>query len=197
MLWTFVLVLAAAGSAPVAAVLLRRADAPIPVAVAAGLAALGTGLVCWRWSAGAWPGRWLPVPCLLTAFAVPLALADLRHLRLPDVLTLPAYPAFATALALTGPAPAVRAVAGAALFGGVHLLIHLRAPDSLGAGDVKLAAPLGAVLAASGWAALPAAAVLAALFTTALACARRRHGVPHGPSLLLATWLCALFPPSP
>jgi len=26
---------------------------------------------------------------------VPLALADLRHLRLPDVLTLPAYPAFA------------------------------------------------------------------------------------------------------
>ena len=188
MLWKILIPLAGALTAPAAAALLRRAEAPIPVPRAAVLSALGLAAVAWRS-----PSWWLPVPCVLTAFAVPLALADLRHLRLPDVLTLPAYPALGAALALTSPAALPRAAAGAVLFGGLHVLIHWLAPDSLGLGDVKLSPPLGAVLAAVSWPALLLAAVAAAIFTALLALARRGRSAPHGPSLLLATWLCAIL----
>ena len=185
MIWKILIPLTAALTAPVAAALLRRAAAPISVPRAAALSALGMAVVAWRSPS-------LPVPCVLTAFAVPLALADLRHLRLPDVLTLPAYPALAAALALSSPAALPRAAAGAVVFGGLHVLIHWLAPDALGLGDVKLSPPLGAVLAAVGWPALLLAAVAAAVFTALLGLTRPGRPVPHGPSLLLATWLLAI-----
>jgi leader peptidase (prepilin peptidase)/N-methyltransferase len=188
-----------AATAPITAALLRRASAPIPVSLTAVLGALGVAVAAARWLAGGWPGWWLPVPALLAVVAVPLALADLRHLRLPDVLTLPAYPLFgaavgAAALGGGGPSLAVRAAAGAALFGGAHALVHRATPGSLGAGDVKLSGSLGAVLGAAGWAALALAAVVAALLSLAVAAVRRNPRVPHGPALLAAAWLCALFP---
>jgi len=194
---------AGAATAPVTAGLLKRASAPVPTALTAVLAGLGVAAVTAGRVAGAWPGWWLPVPVLLTVVGVPLALADLRHLRLPDVLTLPAYPLFgaavgAAALGGGGPSLAVRAAAGALLFGGAHALVRIATPDSLGAGDVKLSGSLGAVLGAAGWAALAAAAVLAALLTLAVTAVRRGSGrVPHGPALLTATWLCAIFPAAP
>ena len=57
-----------------------------------------------------------------------------------------------------------------------------------------LAGSLGAVLGALGWSALVVAAVLAAVVTASLAVGRRRAAAPHGPGLLLATWLVAAFP---
>ncbi|WIX97824.1 A24 family peptidase [Amycolatopsis mongoliensis] len=195
---------AAAGAvtAPPAARLLRRVAAPVPVPAAAALSAFGAAAVTARWLAGGWPIWWLPVPLVLTVVAVPLVLADLRHLRLPDVLTLPAYPLFgaavgAAALGGGGPSLAVRAAAGALLFGGAHAAVRRAAPPSLGAGDVKLSGSLGAVLGAAGWPALAVAAVLAALLSLAVALLRRAGRVPHGPALLTATWLCALFPGAP
>ncbi|WP_329049356.1 prepilin peptidase [Amycolatopsis sp. NBC_01488] len=175
----FVLTTAAATgavTAPAAAWALGRAGAPIPVRRAAVLAAAGVTVVTTRWLTGGWPGWWLPVPVLLTVVAVPLALADLRHLRLPDVLTLPAYPLLgaaigAAALGGGGLSLAVRAAAGALLFGTAHALVARAAPGSLGAGDVKLSGSLGAVLGAAGWPALALAAVLAALFSLAIAVA--------------------------
>jgi leader peptidase (prepilin peptidase)/N-methyltransferase len=201
----FVLTTAAAAgavTAPPAAWALGRAGAPIPVRRAAALAAVGVIVVTARWLAGGWPGWWLPVPVVLTVVAAPLALADVRHLRLPDVLTLPAYPLVgaaigAAALGGGGPSLAARAAAGALLFGGAHALVARAAPGSLGAGDVKLSGSLGAILGAAGWAALALAAVLAALFSLAIALAWGGHRVPHGPALLSATWLCALFPGAP
>ncbi|HJQ06192.1 MAG TPA: hypothetical protein VJ872_12145, partial [Nocardioides sp.] len=66
---------------------------------------------------------------------------------------------------------------------------------SLGAGDVKLAGALGAVLGAVSWVALPVAAAIAAVVTVALAVVRRSTGgVPHGPGLLAAASLVAVFP---
>jgi leader peptidase (prepilin peptidase) / N-methyltransferase len=193
---------AGAATAPPTAWALNRAAAPIPVLATAVLAALGVAAATGRWLTGGWPGWWLPVPVLLTIVAAPLALADLRHLRLPDVLTLPAYPLFgaavgAAALGGGGPSLAVRAAAGALLFGGAHALVHRAVPGSLGAGDVKLSGSLGAVLGAAGWPALALAAVLAALLSLAVAVVRKSHRVPHGPALLTATWLCALFPGAP
>jgi leader peptidase (prepilin peptidase)/N-methyltransferase len=164
------------------------------------------GLVAWRWSSGGGPGWWLPVPLALTALAVPLTLADLRARRLPDVLTLSAYPVLGGALAaaaLAGPDPGllVGAAGGALAFAAAHAAVHLVAPASLGAGDVKLSGSLGAVLGAVGWAALPVAACGAAVVTALLAAGARvcrsrawRDGVPHGPGLLAATCLVAVFP---
>jgi leader peptidase (prepilin peptidase)/N-methyltransferase len=150
------------------------------------------------------PSWWLPVPLVLTALAVPLIAADLRYRRLPDVLTVRAYPLLGLALgiaALSGPGVGLllRALSAGVAFGGLHLLVHALSRRSLGAGDVKLAAALGAVLGAVSWAALIVAAVLAAVLTTALAAVqvavrRRRDGVPHGPGLLVAAWLVAVFP---
>lgn len=175
--------------------------------------ALGAGLLRrlprgaqahWLWCAAptavlwfvAWalaPPTWLPVPLLLAWLGVLLTVTDLRHHRLPDALTLPAYPAIGLTLWLCG-ADLWRAVAGCLLFGGFHLLIRLLAPVSMGGGDVKLAGSLGAVLAAVSWQALPVAAVLASAITLLLGARRRHRTIPHGPGLLAATWLVSLCP---
>lgn len=182
-----------------------RVRAPCCELVIAGLwAVLG-----WRFGVGAAPAWWLPVPLLLTVFAVPLVAVDLRHRRLPDALTLTAYPALggvlvAAAVSSAEPALLFRAVCGAVLFAGAHAVVYLLAPASLGAGDVKLSGSLGGVLGAVGWPALVVAAVLATVITACLALtvflgARTsrpewRSGVPHGPGLLAGAWLVAAFP---
>ncbi len=155
--------------------------------------------VRWLWCAAptavlwfvAWalaPPAWLPVPLLVAWLGVLLTVTDLRHRRLPDALTLPAYPAVGVTLWLCG-ADLWRALAGCLLFGGFHLLVHLLAPAAMGGGDVKLAGSLGAVLASASWLALPLAAVLASVVTLLLARWRRAGGVPHGPGLLAGTWV--------
>lgn len=139
------------------------------------------------------------MPLVLGWFAVPLVAADLARRRLPDRLTLPAYPILGLTVALAaaiGPGPhlALRATAGAIAFGGVHLAVRLLAPRALGGGDVKLAGSLGAILGAVQWAALAVAATLAAVITAGIALATRSRAAPHGPGLLAATWLVAAFP---
>lgn len=186
---------------------LSRAARPAPVSV--GVCAAGTALVwvltCLRWAAGGVPGWWLPLPLLATALAVPLSAADLRHRRLPDVLTLPAYPAAALAVAtaaVAGPGAGVpgAAATGAGLFLGAHALVRALRPSGLGAGDVKLSGSLGGLLGVLGWPALVLVPVVAAVGTGVLAGAARLTGgsrpagVPHGPGLLAATCLVLLFP---
>jgi len=164
--------------------------------VAVGLAWGVTGLV---WATGrlAWP--WPAVLLGLGWLGTALAAVDLRHHRLPDALTLPALPAALLLVTPLGPATVGRGLAGAAVAVGAHALVRWRAPHALGGGDVKLAASLGVVLVAASWAALPVAAVLAGLLTAVAAAiggllgwVRRGAAVPHGPSMLLATWLVTL-----
>lgn len=158
--------------------------------------------------AGAAPAWWLPVPLCLAWFGVLLAVLDLAERRLPDALTGIAFLLVLLSIgfaSVAGPDGqlATRAALGVLLFGGAHLAVHLLNPASLGAGDVKLSASLGGVLGAVGLPALALAAVLAAVVTAALAFGARlfayrpwRAGVPHGPGLLLATWVVAAFPGS-
>jgi leader peptidase (prepilin peptidase)/N-methyltransferase len=153
----------------------------------------------WRAAAGFLPSWWLPVPLVLGWFAVPLTAVDLARRRLPDVLTLPAYPLLGLVVALaaaTGPDPGigVRALVGIVVFGGAHAVVRAVAPSAMGGGDVKLAGSLGAVLGAVGWPAMAVAATLAAAITALVALARRTNHAPHGPGLLAATWLIAAFP---
>lgn len=163
-------------------------------------------VVAVRASTGAVPWWWLPVPLVLAGFGVALAAVDLSHQRLPDAVTLPAYPVMAVLVTVADRgAPsgglALPALCGALAFGGAHLLIRLAVPHAIGAGDVKLAGSLGAVLGVVGPEALVVAATLAAVITLALTAGARmmrqpgwRHGIPHGPGLLAAAWLIATFP---
>lgn len=181
----------------------------VPIRIAAGWCELATALcwavLAWLWCSGVFPGWWLPVPLAVAAIGVPLVHADLHHRRLPDVLTLAAYPILAGALTIAaagGSAPDLlwRAFAVAVLFGGAHAVVHALTPSALGAGDVKLAGSLGGVLGACGWASTVVAACLAAVVSALLAGlaalvggGRWRTGVPHGPGLLLAVAVLATF----
>lgn len=163
------------------------------------VAALWT-VLAWRVASGHLPAWWLPVPATLTWFATLLAAVDLKHHRLPDALTLPAY--LATAVATTVAAILsgdwsipLRAAMGAVLLLALHAMIHLASPSSLGAGDVKLSGSVGAALAAAGWPAMALAAALGAVLTLTLALLqRRRDDIPHGPGLLAAACLFTMFP---
>lgn len=178
-----------------------RRGAIVHSGVTAGAVALLWAVLGWRVSSGQLPAWWLPVPLTLTWFAVLLTATDLRHRRLPDALTLPAYPALAATAVLAatlggGWSLPIDAAAGAIVFGSLHALVRLASPGSLGAGDVKLSGSLGAVLGAIGWPAMVLAAGLAALLTLALGLltGRGEAGIPHGPGLLAATCALAVFP---
>jgi leader peptidase (prepilin peptidase)/N-methyltransferase len=121
------------------------------------------------WVVGVLPAMWLPTVLALGWLAVAASAVDLRHRRLPNALTVPALPAALLLLLPVGPAAVVRGAGGAAVALAVNLAVHLVDRRAVGAGDVKLAAPLGAVLAAVAWPALALAAVLAALFTACIA----------------------------
>lgn len=172
---------------------------PIPACVA---------LVATLWSlagvrAAELPVWWWPVPLLVGWATVLLGTADLVARRLPDALTLPAYPVVAlllgTAAAGTGDAELlVRAVAGALLWAGGYAAVRLIAPGALGGGDVKLAGSLGALTAATSWSGLLVAVLVATALTAVVAGPARILGhrdVPHGPAMLTAALLVVLYPP--
>ncbi|WP_243866655.1 prepilin peptidase [Actinophytocola oryzae] len=137
--------------------------------------------------------------------AVMLTVVDLRHRRLPNALTLPAYPATAATMTMAttqgGHQIAQGALLGAVTLGGAYLAAHTLSPQAMGAGDVKLSGTQGAVMGAVGLPALIVGTTLAALLTLLLNATaprrtrdRWRSGVPHGPALLAATYVVATFP---
>jgi len=139
------------------------------------------------------PPHWLAVTLALGWLAVLLTATDVLHRRLPDALTLPAYPVLAVLLVPAGLDVGLRALVGGLLFGVGHLVVRLVSPGALGGGDVKLAAPLGAVLGAVSYGALALGAILASGLSLLVGLTRPDGGIPHGPGLLASTWLLAVF----
>ncbi|PKV90364.1 type IV leader peptidase family protein [Amycolatopsis echigonensis] len=165
-------VLAAGAVVPVLLVMTKKAGAPVSAVLGMTTAVAAVAVAAARADSGALPAWWLPVAWLVSVLGVPLALADVRHRRLPDVLTLPAYPVVALTLALAalsggGWRLAAGAALGCLLFGGTHLIVHRLSAGGLGPGDVKLAGSFGAVLGAVGGLAPAVAAVLAAMVSAA------------------------------
>ncbi|MCX2711800.1 A24 family peptidase [Mycolicibacterium sp. J2] len=127
--------------------------------------------------------------CLTAGWLIALSAFDIRHRRLPNVLTLPGAAVVLGAAVVAG--RGWPALAGATALSGVYLLVHLAAPAGLGAGDVKLAIGLGALAGSFGADVWTLAAVGAPMLTglvalTAIATGRR-GAVPHGPSMCAAT----------
>ncbi len=176
--------------------------ARVPVPVCAALVAV-LWVVVVRRAGMSLPLWWWPVPLVLGWAGVLLGGADLVARRLPDVLTLPAYPLVAVLLSIAAIGAAdggllPRAAAGMLLWAGGYAMVRLLAPGALGGGDVKLAGSLGALTAATSWSGLLLAILAASVLTAVVAAPARMLGyreVPHGPAMLAAAWLVVLHPP--
>lgn len=140
----------------------------------------------------------------LGTLGVALGAIDIAVYRLPNRLTLPAYPA---TLALLSPAAVLGHDAGAllrALLASValavtYLLLALLRPGQLGAGDVKLAGLIGLALGWLGWPAVIYGAalgfVLSTIVSLALLATRRitlRSAICFGPFMLGGALLAIL-----
>lgn len=138
--------------------------------------------------------------CLLT-----LAVIDLRHFILPDVITLPLIPIGLVVAYLIRPEAILAHLAGMVLgflifwcIGWLYLC--LRGRDGLGLGDAKLLAAAGAWL---GWQALAGVVLVAAVTALIIALAGLAFGdrlrttkeVAFGPYLALGFWTSWLFGP--
>jgi leader peptidase (prepilin peptidase) / N-methyltransferase len=135
---------------------------------------------------------------------VALAAIDIAVQRLPDALTLPAYPIMITLL--TGAAIAshdfaalLRALLGGLCLAGLYLLLALIRPGQLGGGDIKLAGVAGLALGWLGWPILIVGAALGFLLSgivgVALLAARRvtlHSAISFGPFLLGGALLAML-----
>lgn len=99
----------------------------------------------------------------LAAWCMALSVSDIRHRRLPDLLTGPGAAVVLGYAAGTGRLAA--ALVGAVLLSVPYLVVHLVTPAAFGAGDVKLAVGLGAAAGMCGGQAWVAAAVGAPVLT--------------------------------
>jgi len=174
-----------------------RARAGWPVGSQRLAVELGTGACFAVMALRFGPSPALPAFLLLAALAPVLTLTDLRWRRLPDPLTLPAYPAAAAllaagALAIPGGTrhflSALAGLAVAWLFFALLAGIH---PAGLGGGDVKLSGVLGLYLGWLGASAVAAGllgafvlAALAGLGLIAAGRATRKTQIPFGPFML-------------
>lgn len=173
------------------------------------------------------PGRWITVPLtaaicagvaaavgvspvlpaflLLAAIAVPLALVDLKVLRLPDPLV---GTALVGGVLLLVVAAVVERDASALLRSGLaavtcgvgYATLAILPRSQFGFGDVKLGAVLGLYLGWLGWFAVVAGVLLAPLLNLPLVIglliagrAGRKTAVPYGPAMLLAAVVAAVL----
>lgn len=123
----------------------------------------------------------LPAFLYLGWIGVALAAIDLRHHRLPDVLTLASYP---IAVALLGLAAivdsagegAIRALAATVVLAVFYYVLALLRPGGIGLGDVKLAGVLGLYMGWVGWAEIITATVVSFLGAAVVAVALMAGG---------------------
>lgn len=120
---------------------------------------------------------------------IALSVYDVRHRRLPNVLTLPGAVLVLGAAVLAG--RGMPAMLGAVALSALYLTVHLIDPAALGAGDVKLAIGLGALTGAFGvdvWLLGACGAVLlTAVAAIVVMMSRGEPTVPHGPSMCAAS----------
>jgi len=164
------------------------------------LAAIVTGLLFARF--GTQPA--VAAFAYLGLIAVALTEIDLAVQRLPDRLTLPAYPALIVLLSLAAVfdgngAALIRALLGGLVLIAGYLLLWLASARQLGGGDIKLAGLVGLALGWLGWPTLITGAslgfVLAGIAGLALLMTRRisrRAEISFGP-YVLAGALLAMF----
>ena len=153
-----------------------------------------SALLAWRFGASVE----LPAYLALAITGVQLTRIDILHHLLPNRLVLPLLGAGLLLLSASAgvagePGNLLRGVAGALILFVLYLILALTSRNSLGMGDVKLAAPLGLYLGYLGWPQLfyggALGFVAGGLASMALVLKNRGikpQEVPYGPSMLAA-----------
>jgi leader peptidase (prepilin peptidase)/N-methyltransferase len=191
--------------------LLRRLPEPIPGDGKPNYRGLGSTrflLVCGTLAGIAAVISWLSLPrsvqpmwWVLAILGVLLAAIDARTSWLPLPLTRVAWLAMAVAALLTallggGVWVTVRAAAGAAIAGGLYLLVWLISRGGFGFGDVRFAPLLGAAAAADSWTLLWWTLLLGSVvggMVGVLRLARgQREAFPYAPSMLVGAYAACL-----
>ena len=175
-----------------------RVRAGILETSAAVVTAAGVGL--------AWGGPLLALVIWAGLLAVGLGAVDLLHHRLPDALTLPAFPITVLIVGLTGylnPAAGslLRGLLVAGLTGGAFWALAVVAPRAMGRGDVKLVPSLAVM---TGFLSVGATVLSVALafvlgaVVALLGMLFRRltltSAIPFGPFLLAGCWVVLAVP---
>jgi leader peptidase (prepilin peptidase)/N-methyltransferase len=147
------------------------------------------------------PVAQLPAYLVFAAVGIALALIDLDVRRLPDVLTLPAYPVGIVLLGIASAAhhdawPFERALIGMAALFAFYFTVAFISPRGMGFGDVKLSGVVGLHLAWLGWSQLAVGAFAAFLVGAVVgiglmlfAGGGRKTRVPFGPFMLVGALL--------
>jgi leader peptidase (prepilin peptidase)/N-methyltransferase len=152
------------------------------------------------------------VAAALLAALVALTVIDLERQILPDVITLPGIVAGVLASVVTGRVSWSTSLLGVVVGGGLFLVIILASGGGMGAGDMKLAAMLGAFL---GWQVVLVSILIAVvgggvLAVGVMASGRRgrKDPIPFGPFLAaggaaslfygetMVQWYLSAFPAS-
>ena len=129
---------------------------------------------------------------------IPAAFIDLEHFILPDLFTIGtlAWGIAASLLGMSG-IPIKDALIGAAVCGGIFLLIAVLSRGGMGLGDVKLAASFGANLGLKvGITALFVSVFLGAAVGVILMLLRkkgRKDRIPFGPFMVLGAYACTFY----
>lgn len=160
------------------------------------------GLLAWRFGFEAE----LLAFSVLALFGVRLAVIDLAELRLPTSLVLPLYP---VTMGLLGLAAAIegtyldllRAAIGMIALPSAYLAVALASAGGIGSGDIRLAGPVGLVLAWESWSAVIIGTVLALIYANVTVLAtianghtNRRVYLPFGPAMLGGMFSAILVP---
>jgi leader peptidase (prepilin peptidase) / N-methyltransferase len=141
----------------------------------------------------------------LALVGVPLAAMDLAEHRLPTALITPLYPTVLGHLGLTAMvdhryADLLRAAAGMLVLPAGYLTLALATRGGIGAGDIRLAGPIGLTLAWHSWTTLATGTLLAfvyaSLATTMITIGRAATpaSVPFGPAMLGGALTTILVP---
>jgi leader peptidase (prepilin peptidase)/N-methyltransferase len=191
--------------------LLRRLPEPVPGDGKPIYGDLGTTrfvLVCGLLAGSGAAVSWLtvaryaqPMWSVLAVLGVLLAAIDARTSWLPLLLTRISWLAMAVASVLAAPlgggaSVAVRSAAGAAIAGGLYLIVWLLSRGGFGFGDVRFAPLLGAAAAADSWTLLWWTLLLGTVSGGSVGVLRllrgRREGFPYAPSMLVGAYAACL-----
>lgn len=140
----------------------------------------------------------------LVLIGVRLVLIDVARHELPRALVLPMYPILLALLGLAATTDGrysdlARATGGMIVLLAVYLAIALLSQGGMGAGDIRLAGPVGLVLAWQSWAAVFRGTVLAFIFGGVMALAvsvgrdTREAEIPFGPAMLGGAYTAMLW----
>lgn len=160
------------------------------------------GLLAWRFGATAE----LVAFSVLALVGMRLAVIDLAELRLPTALVMPLYPTTLGLLGLAAMADGsyvdlLRAALGMVVLPVAYLAVAVLSRGGIGGGDVRLAGPVGLVLAWQSWPAVAAGTVIAFVYAnlavlTLLSSGRatRYTAIPFGPAMLAGAFTFTLVP---